>query len=136
MGITDSSSSESASPAADKEKHFSSDILRIELSGPNRSYFSILDLPGVFQSLTKNLTAKEKNGVRDLVSAHMRSEQSVIMCVLRPSGLGCFADGATDASQMVPMTWLIKPYSTCPPHMIRKGFEQWASLPSAISRST
>lgn len=84
MGIAESSASELGSNPLHKEdeaKHFSSDILRVEISGPNRSYFSILDLPGVFQSLTKNLTAKEKKGVRDLVSSHMIPKQSVIVCV-------------------------------------------------------
>ena len=82
MGIAEGSASELGNNTlhkGDEAKHFSSDILRVEISGPNRSYFSILDLPGVFQSLTKNLTAKEKKGVRDLVSSHMIPKQSVIV---------------------------------------------------------
>lgn len=63
-----------------KEKHnFSNDVLKVEISGPNRSYFSILDLPGIFQSLTKDLTEVEKFGVRNLSANHMTSKQSVIM---------------------------------------------------------
>ncbi len=82
MGITDSSQPEyikGAHHTHDEAQHFSSDILRVEISGPNRSHFSILDLPGVFQSVTKNLTAKEKDGVRDLVATHMMPRQSVIV---------------------------------------------------------
>ena len=82
MGITHSPSDELVPEALhrnDAGRHFSSDILRIEISGPNRSYFSILDLPGVFHSVTKNLTEKEKDGVRKLVSKHMIPDQSVVV---------------------------------------------------------
>lgn len=60
-------------------QNFSADILKVEISGANRSYFSILDLPGMFQSLTKDLTEVEKFGVRDLSAGYMSSGQSVIM---------------------------------------------------------
>ena len=82
MGIVDDSSQHFGSNPLKKDdeaKHFSSDILKVEVSGPNRSHFSILDLPGVFQSLTKNLTVKEKTGVRDLVTSHMIPKESVIV---------------------------------------------------------
>ena len=62
-----------------KRKNFSADILKVEISGANRSYFSILDLPGMFQSLTKDLTEVEKFGVRHLSAGYMSSGQSVIM---------------------------------------------------------
>lgn len=60
-------------------KNFCSDILKIEISGPNRSYFSILDLPGIFHSLTKDLTGAEKNLVKSMTTDHMSSKQSLIM---------------------------------------------------------
>lgn len=60
-------------------RNFASDVLKVEISGPNRSYFSILDVPGVFQSLTKGLTAGEKDGVRNMVASYMMPEHSVIM---------------------------------------------------------
>lgn len=34
----------------DAEKRFSDDVLRIELFGPARSHFSVVDVPGLFQS--------------------------------------------------------------------------------------
>lgn len=68
-----------------KPKHnFSNDVLKVEISGPHRSYFSILDLPGIFQSLTKDLTEVEKFGVRNLSASYMTSKQSVIMQVHHP----------------------------------------------------
>ena len=62
-----------------KRPNFSSDILRIELSGSNRSHFSILDVPGVFHTLTKNVTDQEMTGVKQLVSAEMAKKQSIVV---------------------------------------------------------
>lgn len=65
-------------------QNFTDDVLKIEISGPDRSQFSILDVPGVFQSLTKNLTDKDKMGVDTMVSSYMASQQGVIMYALLP----------------------------------------------------
>ena len=59
--------------------NFSNDVLKIEISGPSRSYFSIIDVPGVFQSLTKDLTEMEKTGVKNMVATYMDRKQSVIV---------------------------------------------------------
>ena len=75
-------------PKDNCKQNFSNDVLKVEISGANRSYFSILDLPGIFQSLTKDLTEVEKSGVRNLSAGYMKSKQSVIMQVhlhLHPS---------------------------------------------------
>lgn len=61
------------------ERNFSDDVLKIEFSGPDRSHFSILDVPGVFQSVTGDLTEYEKGGVRAMVTTYIKSKQSVIM---------------------------------------------------------
>lgn len=60
-------------------RNFASDVLKVEISGPDRSYFSILDVPGVFQSLTKDLTRQEKEGVMNLVASYMKPKHSIIM---------------------------------------------------------
>ncbi|KAL8959632.1 MAG: hypothetical protein Q9193_003534 [Seirophora villosa] len=62
-------------------RNFSSDVLKVEISGPDRSYFSILDVPGIFQSLTKGLTSSEKDGVRNMVASYMKPKHSIIVCV-------------------------------------------------------
>ena len=88
MGITSASASldEQRGPSSTIEaKNFSDDVLKIEISGPSRSYFSIIDVPGVFQSLTKDLTEKEKAGVMNMVTSYMRRQQSIIMYVHRDS---------------------------------------------------
>ena len=79
MGITEDATINGDSEATAKRPNFSSDVLRIELSGPNRSHFSILDVPGVFQSRTKDVTLAEMEGVKNLVSAEMRRKQSIVV---------------------------------------------------------
>jgi hypothetical protein len=67
--------------------NFSSNVLRIELNGPTRSYFGILDVPGIFHALIGNVTEEEKQRVEALVISHMKNPGSVIMCIL------CFSCG-------------------------------------------
>lgn len=37
-------------------ERFSDDVLKIELCGPRRSHFSVVDVPGLFQSIYYPLT--------------------------------------------------------------------------------
>lgn len=62
-----------------KKINFSSDVLRIELNGPNRSHFGILDVPGVFHALTDNVTDDDMERVKVMVVAHMKKPENVIM---------------------------------------------------------
>lgn len=60
-------------------RNFSHDVLKVEVSGPDRSHFSILDVPGIFQTPTKDLKPEEKSGVSEMVASYMAPKQSVIM---------------------------------------------------------
>ncbi|KAL8646468.1 MAG: hypothetical protein Q9226_006841 [Calogaya cf. arnoldii] len=80
MGIKHEETSENGMRTVGK-RNFAEDILKVEVSGPEKSYFSILDVPGVFQSLTKDLKSDEKFGVRDMVARYMQPSQSIIICV-------------------------------------------------------
>ncbi|KAF6799564.1 vacuolar sorting protein VPS1 [Colletotrichum sojae] len=51
-----------------KKKNFASQVLRIEISGPTRAHFSILDLPGTM-SVPHNASEKEVHGVARCVAA-------------------------------------------------------------------
>ncbi|RDL36733.1 Uncharacterized protein BP5553_06085 [Venustampulla echinocandica] len=64
-------------------KNFSSNVLEIELSGPNRSHFGILDVPGVFDAILdeKTITEEEMAGVRAMVTSYMRKPENIIICV-------------------------------------------------------
>ena len=81
MGIGRSTGNETntTSQAQKEEINFSDDILKVEISGPDRSHFSILDVPGIFHSLTRRLTERDKQGVDKMVKGYMKSKQSIIM---------------------------------------------------------
>ena len=81
MGIGGSTGNETntTSQAQREEINFSDDTLKVEISGPDRSHFSILDVPGIFHSLTRRLTKKDKQGVDKMVESYMKSKQSIIM---------------------------------------------------------
>jgi hypothetical protein len=59
-------------------KNFVAEVLKIELSGPHRSYFSILDLPGTFQNASAvNETDQAK--VEAMVKEYMNNEDNIVM---------------------------------------------------------
>lgn len=64
-----------------KSKNFSSDILKIELHGPSRSHFGILDVPGIFQAATGTVTKEERARVEAMVISHMKEPESIIMYI-------------------------------------------------------
>jgi hypothetical protein len=50
-------------------KAFSKDLLRVEVSGPDRPHLTIVDLPGLIHSETKYQTAADVELVQDVVQA-------------------------------------------------------------------
>ncbi|KAG9238404.1 P-loop containing nucleoside triphosphate hydrolase protein [Amylocarpus encephaloides] len=74
------------SPLASEDNNYSSKVLKIELSGPNRSHFGILDLPGVFSSRRGRVSRREMDGVVEMVTSYMRKPENIIICVADASG--------------------------------------------------
>lgn len=60
------------------KKNFAAEVLRIELSGPSRSYFSILDLPGVFHNAW-GVNKTDIAGIKELVSAYVKMPENIVM---------------------------------------------------------
>lgn len=60
------------------KKNFATQVLRIELSGPSRSHFSILDVPGVFSS-SHAVNPGEMEGVKDMVVKYMKKPENIVM---------------------------------------------------------
>lgn len=71
MGISAQGTSE--------DRNYSSKVLKIELSGPNRSHFGILDLPGVFSAEIGGVSSREKEGVTRMVKSYMSKPENIIM---------------------------------------------------------
>ncbi|KAK1987288.1 vacuolar sorting protein VPS1 [Colletotrichum cereale] len=61
-------------------KNFATQVLRIELSGPTRSHFSILDVPGIF-SYAHDVNEHEEDGVKLMVEEYMRQPANIVICV-------------------------------------------------------
>ncbi|KFY50419.1 hypothetical protein V495_00273 [Pseudogymnoascus sp. VKM F-4514 (FW-929)] len=64
------------------EKRFSDDILKIELSGPNHTNLSVVDVPGLFHNPTKYQTEEDKAIIRGLIERYITDPRTIIMAVL------------------------------------------------------
>lgn len=60
------------------KKNFVPNVVKIELSGPNRAPFSILDLPGLVSS-AHNINPEEMEGVREMSVKYMERKESMVM---------------------------------------------------------
>ncbi|KAL4861089.1 hypothetical protein BDV12DRAFT_208372 [Aspergillus spectabilis] len=63
-------------------KAFSNDLLRVEISGPDRPHLTIVDLPGLIHSETKLQSAADVQLVQDVVQSYMREPRSIILAVV------------------------------------------------------
>ncbi|KAJ5264459.1 hypothetical protein N7505_007252 [Penicillium chrysogenum] len=63
-------------------KAFSNDLLRVEVSGPDRPHLTIVDLPGLIHSETRQQSADDVQLVQDVVQSYMSEPRSVILAVV------------------------------------------------------
>ncbi|KAI1490953.1 P-loop containing nucleoside triphosphate hydrolase protein [Biscogniauxia mediterranea] len=61
--------------------NFSKDLLRVEITGPDRPHLTIVDLPGVIHSQTKQQTAEDVKLVREVVESYMKQPRTIILAV-------------------------------------------------------
>lgn len=62
---------------------FSSNVLRLEICGPEEDHFSVIDVPGIFQNTTPGVTTKEdKDIVREIVINYIRNPRSIMLAVV------------------------------------------------------
>ncbi|KAI0567899.1 interferon-induced GTP-binding protein Mx, partial [Pyrenophora tritici-repentis] len=66
----------------DCSRVFSSDILRLELSGPEQPHLTLVDLPGLFQAGNRSQSDADSETVKSLVLSYMRSPRSIILAVV------------------------------------------------------
>ncbi|KAK2628715.1 hypothetical protein QTJ16_001818 [Diplocarpon rosae] len=64
------------------EKVFSTDILRVEISGPSQPHLTMVDLPGLFLAGNKDQSAEDSELVKSLVLEYMRKPRSIILAVV------------------------------------------------------
>ncbi|KAL2290453.1 hypothetical protein FJTKL_15553 [Diaporthe vaccinii] len=63
-------------------KTFSKDLLRIEIAGPEYLHLTIVDLPGLIHSATKNQTDDDVDLIKDVVRKYMEEPRSVILALI------------------------------------------------------
>ncbi|KAJ5214784.1 hypothetical protein N7468_010463 [Penicillium chermesinum] len=63
-------------------KAFSNDLLRVEVSGPDRPHLTIVDLPGLIHSETRQQSAADVQLVQEVVQSYMREPRSIILAVV------------------------------------------------------
>ncbi|KAK4130249.1 hypothetical protein BT67DRAFT_452580 [Trichocladium antarcticum] len=61
---------------------FARDILRIEITGPDRPHLTIVDLPGLIHSETKNQTSADVELIKDVVKSYMKEPRCIILAVV------------------------------------------------------
>ncbi|BCR91453.1 dynamin family protein [Aspergillus chevalieri] len=64
------------------DKRFSDDILKIELSDPEHSHLSVVDVPGLFHNPTKFQTIEDRNVIRGLIQRYIIDKRTIIMAVM------------------------------------------------------
>jgi GTP-binding protein EngB required for normal cell division len=63
-------------------KAFANDLLRVEISGPDRPHLTIVDLPGLIHSETKQQSAADVQLVQEVVWSYMQEPRSIILAVV------------------------------------------------------
>ncbi|ETS83523.1 hypothetical protein PFICI_05399 [Pestalotiopsis fici W106-1] len=63
-------------------KAFSRDLLRVEISGPDRPHLTIVDLPGLIHSETKSQSASDVGLIQEVVESYMKEPRSIILAVV------------------------------------------------------
>ena len=80
MGLSDKASTTSTTT---KKPTFSSDVLRLEIAGPDQEHLSVIDVPGIFKNTTEGVTDKKDiQLVRNMVLGYMRNPRSVMLAVV------------------------------------------------------
>lgn len=64
------------------DKVFATDILRVEISGPNQPHLTMVDLPGLFMAGNKDQTEQDAKLVQSLVLSYMEKQRSIILAVV------------------------------------------------------
>jgi hypothetical protein len=67
---------------AEMTKAFAEDVLRVEISGPDRPHLTIVDLPGLIHAENKLQTTADVNMVQQMVRSYMANRRSIILAVV------------------------------------------------------
>ena len=63
-------------------KAFSKDLLRVEVSGPDRPHLTIVDLPDLIHSETKQQSTSDVELVQNVIQSYIKAPRSIILAVV------------------------------------------------------
>lgn len=63
-------------------KVFSTDTLRVELSGPTQPHLTMVDLPGLFRASNRDQSVNDAEIVKKMVRGYMKRPRSIILAVV------------------------------------------------------
>ena len=63
-------------------KAFSDDVLKVEISGPEQSHLTLVDLPGLIHAEGKQQSVEDMQLVSSLVQNYMANSRSIILAVI------------------------------------------------------
>ena len=61
---------------------FSTDTLRVELSGPGQPHLTLVDLPGLFRAGNSDQSVADASTIKDMVRGYMKKPRSIILAVV------------------------------------------------------
>ncbi|KAK0714521.1 interferon-induced GTP-binding protein mx2 [Lasiosphaeris hirsuta] len=61
---------------------FSEDVLKIEKCGPNEDYLTVIDVPGIFRATAEDITAKDRDLVKNMVKRYIKDDRTIVLAVL------------------------------------------------------
>ena len=67
-------------------KRFSTDTLRVELSGPSQPHLTMVDLPGLFRAGNSEQSMDDAKTVHNMVRSYMKRPRSIILAVVSAKG--------------------------------------------------
>ncbi|KAI5461635.1 P-loop containing nucleoside triphosphate hydrolase protein [Mariannaea sp. PMI_226] len=65
-------------------RNFASENLKVELSGPTRTQFSLLDLPGQFRN-PRGLKQEDKDSIEDMIIQYIKDTKNTVVSVVEAS---------------------------------------------------
>ncbi|KAH8423399.1 uncharacterized protein LDX57_001158 [Aspergillus melleus] len=65
-----------------EDSGFSDDVLRVEVSGPDKPELTLVDLPGLYYSISKDQGAIGRDIVHSLTERYMKNTRSIILAVI------------------------------------------------------
>lgn len=81
------------------KSQFSTDVLRLEIGGPDQEHLSVIDVPGLFQRHKEGVTTKaDIELVKRMVYGYMRNPRSVMLTVV-PANVDIATQGILEKAE-------------------------------------